>query len=85
AAGHSTQESIRFGTASTGRIITAAATIMIVVTGVFGFSEIVMMKYIAFGMVIALFLDATIVRMLLVPAVMRVLGDDNWWAPAGMK
>lgn len=85
AAGHTTQESIRFGTASTGRIITAAAAIMIVVTGAFGFSEIVMMKYIAFGMVIALFLDATIVRMLLVPAVMRVLDDDNWWAPAGLK
>ena len=85
AAGHTTQESIRFGTASTGRIITAAAAIMIVVTGAFGFSEIVMMKYIAFGMVIALFLDATIVRMLLVPAVMRVLDDDNWWAPASLK
>lgn len=85
AAGHTTQESIRFGTASTGRIITAAAAIMIVVTGAFGLSEIVMMKYIAFGMVIALLLDATIVRMLLVPAVMRVLDDDNWWAPASLK
>lgn len=85
AAGHSTEESIRFGTASTGRIITAAAAIMIVVTGAFGFSEIVMMKYIAFGMVIALFLDATVVRMLLVPSVMKLLGDDNWWAPLGLK
>lgn len=85
AAGHSTEESIRFGTASTGRIITAAAAIMIVVTGAFGFSEIVMMKYIAFGMVIALFLDATVVRMLLVPSVMKLLGDDNWWAPLSLK
>ena len=58
---------------------------MIVVTGAFGFSEIVMMKYIAFGMVIALFLDATIVRMLLVPAVMHLLREDNWWAPSWLR
>ena len=75
----------RSGTANTGRIITAAALILIVVTGAFGFSEIVMMKYIAYGMIAALILDATIIRMLLVPAVMKLLGDDCWWAPAGMK
>ena len=55
---------------------------MIVVAGAFGFSDIVMMKYIAFGMIFALFLDATIVRMFLVPAVMHLLREDNWWAPA---
>ncbi len=46
-----------------------------------GFSDIVMMKYIAFGMIFALAFDATIVRMLLVPAVMHLLREDNWWAP----
>ena len=54
---------------------------MIVVAAAFGFSDIVMMKYIAFGMIFALFIDATIVRMLLVPAVMHLLREDNWWAP----
>src|SRR5699024_10569699 len=63
----------------------AAALIMIVVAGAFGFSDIVMMKYIAFGMIAALFLDATIIRMLLVPAVMKLLGDDCWWAPRWVK
>ena len=79
--GASTDEVIAAGTAHTGGIITAAALIMIVVAGAFGFSDIVMMKYIAFGMIFALLIDATIVRMLLVPAVMHLLREDNWWAP----
>ncbi|MDN5784524.1 MAG: MMPL family transporter [Corynebacterium casei] len=79
--GASTDEAINYGTARTGGIITAAALIMIVVAAAFGFSDIVMMKYIAFGMIFALFIDATIVRMLLVPAVMHLLREDNWWAP----
>ncbi|MCB8910278.1 MMPL family transporter [Rhodococcus rhodochrous] len=83
--GASTTESIRIGTAHTGRIITAAALILIVVTGAFGFSDLVMMKYIAFGMIAALIIDATVIRMFLVPAVMKLLGDDCWWAPAWMK
>ena len=83
--GASTDDAIRYGTAHTGSIITAAALIMIVVCGAFGFSEIVMMKYIAFGMIAALILDATIIRMLLVPAVMHLLREDNWWAPGFIK
>ncbi|AKE42116.1 Transmembrane transport protein MmpL [Corynebacterium kutscheri] len=81
----STDEAIKYGTAHTGGIITAAALIMIVVCGAFGFSEIVMMKYIAFGMIFALLFDATIIRMLLVPAVMHLLKEDNWWAPRCVK
>lgn len=83
--GADTDKAIRYGTAHTGNIITAAAAIMIVVCGAFGFSDIVMMKYIAFGMIAALFLDATIIRMLLVPAVMHLLREDNWWAPGWVK
>ncbi|MBF6328966.1 MMPL family transporter [Nocardia transvalensis] len=83
--GASTTEAVRVGTAQTGRIITAAALILLVVTGAFAFSELVMMKYIAYGMVAALFIDATVLRMLLVPATMKLLGDDCWWAPAWMK
>ncbi|BDT89804.1 MMPL family transporter [Nocardia cyriacigeorgica] len=85
AQGASTTEAIRIGTANTGRIITAAALILLVVTGAFAFSDLVMMQYIAYGMIAALFIDATILRMLLVPATMKLLGDDCWWAPAWMK
>ncbi|WP_280246658.1 MMPL family transporter [Nocardia abscessus] len=85
AQGASTTESVRIGTAQTGRIITAAALILLVVTGAFAFSDLVMMQYIAYGMIAALFIDATVLRMLLVPATMKLLGDDCWWAPAWMK
>ncbi|WP_433563734.1 MMPL family transporter [Nocardia sp. CA-151230] len=83
--GASTTEAVRAGTAQTGRIITAAALILLVVTGAFAFSDLVMMQYIAYGMVSALFIDATVLRMLLVPATMKLLGDDCWWAPKWMK
>lgn len=83
--GMSTTESIRIGTATTGRLITAAALVLAVVAGAFVFSDLVMMKYLAFGLLIALLLDATIVRMFLVPAIMKLLGDDCWWAPKWMK
>jgi trehalose monomycolate/heme transporter len=83
--GMSTTEAIRIGTATTGRIITAAALILVVVAGAFVFSDLVMMKYLAVGLIAALTLDATVVRMFLVPAVMKLLGDDCWWAPRWMK
>ncbi|WP_197383034.1 MMPL family transporter [Mycolicibacterium mengxianglii] len=83
--GMSTAEAIRIGTATTGRLITGAALILAVVAGAFVFSDLVMMKYLAFGLLIALLLDATIIRMFLVPAIMKMLGDDCWWAPRWMK
>ncbi|MFV0495676.1 MMPL family transporter, partial [Mycobacterium sp.] len=83
--GLSTQESIRIGTATTGRLITAAALVLAVVAGSFVFSDLVMMKYLAFGLMAALLLDATVVRMFLVPSVMKLLGDDCWWAPRWMR
>ena len=85
ARGMSTAEAIRIGTATTGRLITGAALVLAVVAGAFVFSDLVMMKYLAFGLLIALLLDATIVRMFLVPAIMKLLGDDCWWAPRWMK
>lgn len=69
-------EAIRYGIAHTGGVITSAAAILIVVTGAFGFSELVMMKYIAYGMIAALVLDATVIRMLLTPAVLKLI-----WRP----
>lgn len=83
--GASTTEAVRAGTAHTGRIITAAALILLVVVGAFAFSDLVMMQYIAYGLIAALIIDATILRMWLVPATMKLLGDDCWWAPAWMK
>lgn len=83
--GMSTTEAIRIGTATTGRLITAAALILAVVAASFVFSDLVMMKYLAFGLMAALLLDATVIRMFLVPAVMKLLGDDCWWAPRWMK
>ena len=83
--GMSTAEAIRIGTATTGRLITGAALVLAVVAGAFVFSDLVMMKYLAFGLLLALLLDATVVRMFLVPAVMKLLGDDCWWAPRWMK
>lgn len=85
ARGLSTAEAIRIGTATTGRLITGAALVLAVVVAAFAFSDLVVMKYLAFGLLIALLLDATVIRMFLVPAVMKLLGDDCWWAPQWMK
>ncbi|MEV6556832.1 MMPL family transporter [Nocardia sp. NPDC051756] len=83
--GAPTPECIRYGIAHTGGIITAAALVLIMVTGAFGFSDLVLMNYIAYGMIVALVLDATVIRLLLVPAIMRLLGDRCWWAPGWAK
>jgi RND superfamily putative drug exporter len=66
-------EAIRYGIAHTGSVITSAAAILIVVTGAFGFSDLVLMKYIAYGMIAALIIDATVIRMLLTPAVLKLI------------
>jgi RND superfamily putative drug exporter len=70
------------GLASTGRVITAAAAIMVAVFAAFVPSPDVVLKVIGVGMASAILIDATVVRLLLVPAVMHVLGRANWWAPA---
>ena len=69
------------GLEKSGRLITGAAAIMVAVFMAFGLAEVVLIKSIGIGLAIAIALDATIVRALLVPAVMRLLGDHNWWAP----
>ncbi|WP_183095071.1 MMPL family transporter [Nocardioides stalactiti] len=72
------------GLQKTGRIITSAALLLAVVIGAFSLSGVVFMKMMGIGMLIALLVDATIVRALLVPATMKLLGRWNWWAPAPM-
>ncbi|QTL51765.1 MULTISPECIES: MMPL family transporter [Priestia] len=67
------------GLASTSKIITSAALIMIVITGAFAFTDVTPVKQMGVGIALAIFIDATIVRMLLVPSLMKLLGDANWW------
>jgi RND superfamily putative drug exporter len=73
------------GLQKTGRIITSAALLLIVVIGAFSFSDVLFMKMIGVGMVVAIAVDATIVRALLVPATMKLLGQWNWWAPGPLR
>lgn len=82
--GDSNSASVRKGLVSTAGIITSAAAILVVVTGAFAFAEIIITKAIGLGLAVAILVDATIIRILLVPALMRVLGDWNWW-PGGRK
>jgi RND superfamily putative drug exporter len=74
-------QSVALGLQRTGGIITSAALLLIIVVAAFSTSGIVFVKMIGVGLVIAIALDATIVRALLVPATMRLLGRANWWAP----
>jgi trehalose monomycolate/heme transporter len=69
------------GLQRTGKIITSAALLLVIVIGAFSTSGITFIKMIGVGMIIMLLLDATVVRALLVPATMRLLGRYNWWAP----
>ncbi|MET4048719.1 hypothetical protein BJD99_02315 [Rhodococcus sp. 1163] len=85
AGGASTEEAVVIGAQRTGRIVTAAALILIIVTGAFTISELSIMRFLGFGMILALIVDATIIRMLLVPSLVKLMGEANWWAPAWMK
>ncbi|MEJ7653242.1 MAG: MMPL family transporter [Chloroflexia bacterium] len=74
--------SVAAGLERSGRIITSAAVIVVVVGLAFVTAEIILIKTLGLGIAIAVLLDATLVRALLVPATMRLLGDWNWWAPS---
>lgn len=73
------------GLTSTSKIITSAALIMIVVTGAFAFTGVVPVKQMGIGIALSIFIDATIVRMLIVPSLMKLMGDKNWWFPKILK
>ncbi|WP_305784521.1 MMPL family transporter [Symbioplanes lichenis] len=83
--GASTEEAVTTGLTRTGRVISAAALLLIVVTGAFALSSVTTMRFVGVGMIVALVLDATVVRMLLVPAVLKLLGNAAWWAPGPLK
>ena len=74
-------EAVAVGLERTGRIVTAAALLFCVAIGAFATSEIIFIKQLGVGTALAVLIDATIVRALLVPSLMELLGEWNWWAP----
>lgn len=78
-------EAVAQGVARTGRVITSAALLFCVAIGAFSLSSIVFIKELGIGTALAVAIDATIIRALLVPALMVLLGEYNWWAPGWMK
>ena len=78
-------EAIAYGVGSTGRIITGAALIIIAVFSGFARGDLVMFQQMGFGVAVALLLDATLVRLVLLPAAMELLGDRNWYLPGWLS
>ena len=77
-------DAVAFGPRSTGRLITGAALIMVAVFGGFAMGDLVMLQQVGFGLGVAVLLDATVVRSILVPSSMKLLGKANWWLPSGL-
>jgi len=84
-AGRTNDDSVRLGLQRSGRIITSAAAIVIVVFTGFVFGQLLVIKEVGFSLAVAVAIDASLVRMLLVPATMTLLGRANWWAPKPLK
>ena len=82
---HDNIRAVSFGLARTGRIVTSAAMIVVVVGLSFAFTSIVVTKAIGIGLAVAVALDATVIRVLMVPAAMRLLGRWNWWLPSWLR
>jgi RND superfamily putative drug exporter len=83
--GHDNRAAVAAGLQRSGPVITAAAVIAIAVFGAFTVGQVVLVKAIGLGLALAVAMDATIVRIVVVPALMRLLGDLNWWAPASLQ
>ncbi|HEY1570668.1 MAG TPA: MMPL family transporter [Pseudonocardiaceae bacterium] len=85
AAGATTTDAIRTGLVRTGTMISSAALLLVVVTGAFGLASLATLRFLGIGMIVALVLDATVVRLMLVPALLRLLGEAAWWAPRSAR
>lgn len=83
--GDTNEEAVAVGIARTGRVITAAAVAIALVFLAFGVSSVFFVKQIAIGMAFGVLIDATVVRALLVPSLMRLFGEWNWWAPKPLR
>lgn len=79
--GNNNEESVAWGLEHTGGLVTSAALIMVAVFGAFIFTSMMLIQEFGLGLATAVFLDATIIRVLLMPATMRLLGEWNWWFP----
>ncbi len=77
--------SVALGLARTGKVITSAALVMVAVFGAFVLGDIVLSKIVGMGIALSVLLDATIIRLLLAPALMRIMGKWNWWAPSFLR
>ncbi|MQC17114.1 MAG: MMPL family transporter [Chloroflexi bacterium] len=82
---HDNTESVAFGLRRTANIVTGAAAIMVAVFGGFALGDLPMFQQIGVGLAVSVFLDASIVRTILVPATMRLLGERNWWLPSWLQ
>lgn len=83
--GHDDDTAVRLGLQRSGRIITSAALIMVIVFAGFAVGQMLVIKQTGVALAVAVFIDATLVRMVIVPATMTMLGRWNWWAPRWMK
>jgi RND superfamily putative drug exporter len=84
-AGHRNDEAVRLGLQRSGRIITSAALLIVIVFAGFAAGRMLGIKEMGFALAVAIVVDATLVRCLLVPATMTLLGDANWWAPGPLR
>jgi RND superfamily putative drug exporter len=84
-AGAADKEAIALGLERTGRIVTAAALLFAVAVGAFATSQIVFIKELGIGAALAVLIDSSIIRALLVPSLMELLGSLNWWAPRPLR
>ena len=83
--GYDNDDSVRLGLQRTGRIITSAALLIIIVFAGFALGDLLAIKENGIALAIAVFIDATLVRIILVPATMTLLGEWNWWAPRPLR
>jgi uncharacterized membrane protein YdfJ with MMPL/SSD domain len=84
-AGLPNHEAVAVGLERTGRIVTAAALLFCIAIGAFASSEIIFLKELGVGTALAVLIDASIIRALLVPSLMQLLGDRNWWSPGPLR
>jgi RND superfamily putative drug exporter len=79
------REAVAVGLQKTGKLITSAALLLAIVVGAFATSKLIMIQQIGLGVAVAIIMDATLIRILLVPAMMNLLGKWNWWAPGPLQ
>jgi putative drug exporter of the RND superfamily len=82
---HDTRDAVAWGVSSTARLITGAALIIVAVFGGFAMGDLIMFQQMGFGVAVALLIDATIIRSVLVPAAMTLLGKWNWYLPTWLR